>query len=143
MHSAKACLLSFFFALQMSGQTRSPIATPILRDGAMPRYPPIAAAAHVTGRVVIEVTVKNGLVVNTSVLPKPDAPVGRRLLELPTVENLRTWRFDANVTGTFVSTYTYSISGSETDDPTNAKIEILPSLDVMITARPIKPTVTY
>jgi hypothetical protein len=143
MRTAIACLVSFFFALQMPGQTGSTIKPPILRDAAMPRYPPIAAAAHVTGKVIVEVTVKNGLVVNTSVVPKPDAPAGRRLLETPTVENLKTWRFDSQVAGTFTVTYTYLISGTETDDPTNAKIEVLPALDVMITARPVKPTVNY
>lgn len=143
MRTAIACLIAFFSALQMPGQTNSTITTPILRDAVTPRYPPIAAAAHVTGKVTVEVTVKNGSVVNTSVLPKPDAPAGRRLLISPTIENLRTWRFDSQVAGTFTVTYTYLISGTETDAPTNAKIEILPSLDVLLTARPVKPTTTY
>ncbi|WP_158942053.1 TonB family protein [Granulicella sp. S190] len=143
MRTAIACLIAFFFTLQMPGQTNSTTAPPILREAVMPRYPPIAAAAHVTGKVTVEVTVKNGSVVNTSVLPKPDAPAGRRLLESPTVENLRTWKFDSQVAGTFTVTYTYLISGTETDAPTNARIEILPSLDVLLTARPVKPTITY
>ena len=143
MRTAIACLICFFFAPQLPGQTDATTVTPILRDAVMPRYPPIAAAAHVTGKVTVEVTVKNGSVVNTSVLPKPDAPAGRRLLESPTIENLRTWRFDSQVAGSFTVTYTYLISGAETDGPTNAKIEILPSLDVLLTARPVKPTVTY
>jgi hypothetical protein len=44
---------------------------------------------------------------------------------------------------TFRATYTYEIAGDPTDDPTNAKVEMLPSLDVKITARPVKPTVNY
>jgi hypothetical protein len=47
------------------------------------------------------------------------------------------------VTGVFTVTYTYSISGTETEEPTNAKIVMLPSLNVEIIARPVKPTVSY
>ncbi len=106
-------------------------------------YPPIAKAAHVTGKVIVRVTVKGGLVEKTDVLSKPDVASGGRLLETPTVENLKTWHFAANVARTFTVTYTYEISGTETDDPTNPKVELLPSLDVRITARPVKPTVNY
>jgi hypothetical protein len=103
-------------------------------------YPPIARAAHITGKVMVRVTVKKGLVVKTEVLSKPDVAAGQRYLESPTVENLKTWRFAADVTGAFTATYTYEISGTEIEEPTNAKIEMLPSLDVKITARPVKPT---
>jgi hypothetical protein len=103
-------------------------------------YPPIAKAAHVTGKVVVRVTVKDGLIVQTEVLSKPAVASGGRLLESPTLENLKTWRFAADVSGAFTVTYTYEISGTETEEPTNAKVEMLPSLDVKITARPVKPT---
>ena len=45
--------------------------------------------------------------------------------------------------GVFTVTYKYAISGTESEGPTNAKVTILPSLDVEITARPVKPTVNY
>jgi len=102
----------------------------------MPKYPPIAKAAQITGKVIVRVTVEHGLVVKTNVLSKPDVASGQRLLESPTVENLKTWRFAPKVTGAFTVTYTYEISGTETDESTNAKIEMLPSLDVNITVRP-------
>jgi TonB family protein len=121
-----------------SGQTAP--AVPILQGAALPVYPPIAKAAHVTGKVTVRVTVKDGLVVQTDVLSKPS---GQRFLETPTVENLKTWHFAADVAGTFTVTYTYEISGKESDDLTNPKVEMLPSLDVKITARPVKPTVMY
>jgi outer membrane biosynthesis protein TonB len=105
-------------------------------------YPPIAKAAHVTGKVIVRMTVKDGAVVKTDVLSKLD-PSGQRFLETPTIENLRTWRFAADVNGVFTVTYTYDISGTEADEPTNNKIAMLPSLDVEITARPVKPTVNY
>jgi hypothetical protein len=44
---------------------------------------------------------------------------------------------------TFTVTYTYEISGKESDDLTNSKVEMLPSLAVKITGRPVKPTVMY
>jgi hypothetical protein len=129
-----------------SGQTAPEAAAPavpILQVAALPVYPPIAKAAHVTGKVTVQVDIKDGLVAKTEVLSKPDVASGGRLLESPTVENLKSWRFAANVTGVFTVTYTYEISDTETDDPTNDKIEMLPSLDVKITARPVKPTVMY
>lgn len=58
-----------------------------------------------------------------------------------TVANLKTWRFADDVNGTFTVTYTYVIAGDETDSVTNPTVEMLPSLDVNITARPVKPTV--
>jgi hypothetical protein len=118
-------------------------AVPILQGAALPVYPPIAKAARVTGKVLVRVTVKDGAVVQTAVLSKPGDASRQRFLETPTVENLKTWRFAADVSGTFNVTYTYEISGKESDDLTNPKVEMLPSLDVKITARPVKPTVMY
>jgi hypothetical protein len=133
-------------AVPAPGQTALEVATPsvpVLQVAALPVYPPIAKAAHIAGKVIVRVAVKGGLVAKTDVLSKPDGASGERMLESPTVENLKTWRFAADVTGVFTVTYTYEISGTETDEPTNAKIEILPSLDVKITARPVKPTAMY
>jgi outer membrane biosynthesis protein TonB len=105
-------------------------------------YPPIAKAAHVTGRVILRATINDGQVVKTDVLSKLD-PSGQRFLETAAVLNLKTWHFAADVNGVFTVTYIYAISGTETEEPTNAKVTILPSLDVEITARPVKPTVNY
>lgn len=125
------------------GQTNSPTAVPaapILQGAALPMYPPIARTAHIAGKVIVRATVRNGLVVKTEVLSKADVAAGQRFLESPTVENLKTWRFAADVTGTFTVNYTYEISGTEIEEPTNAQVEMLPSLDVKITARPVKPS---
>jgi hypothetical protein len=129
--------LGLLVAASASGQTAP--AVPILQGAGLPMYPPIAKAAHVTGKVMLRVTVKGGLVVKTDVLSKLD-PAGQRFLETATIENLKTWRFAADVTGEYTVTYTYEISGEESEQPTNAKVEMLPSLDVRITARPVKPT---
>lgn len=117
-------------------------ATPILLNGALPVYPPIARAARVTGQVTVKVTVKSGAVVRVEVLSKL-SPAVLRFLEPPTSENIKTWRFAVDVSGEFPVTYTYSIAGEETDVLTNPTVEILPSLDVSISARPVKPTVMY
>jgi hypothetical protein len=143
MRAALTTLAVLLFALPLSGQSSSTLAMPILQGAALPMYPPIAKAAHITGQVIVRVTVKHGQVAKTDILSKPDVGSGQRYLETPTVENLKTWRFAADVTGVFTVTYTYSISGTETEEPTNAKIVMLPSLNVEITARPLKPTVSY
>jgi hypothetical protein len=140
-------VLSFVVLMTASaiGQTSQPAAAPavpILQGAALPVYPPIAKAAHVTGKVAVRVTVKDGQVVKTEVVSKLD-PSGQRFLETPTVENLKTWRFASDVTGEYTVSYTYEISGKESEQPTNARVEMLPSLDVKITARPVKPTVMY
>lgn len=123
--------------ISAAGQTALRAASPELprlRAAALPRYPAIAEAAHITGKIVVQVTVKNGRVV------KADVQSGKPYLNQPTVANLKTWLFDTRVNTIFSVTYSYEISGSETTEPTNAKVEMLPSLDVTVTARPVKPT---
>jgi hypothetical protein len=110
---------------------------PILQEATLPVYPPIGRAAHVTGKVIVEVTVSGGKVTST------DVKSGARLLAGGTVANLQTWRFASDVNGRFTVTYTYVMSGDETDSPMNPTVEMLPSLDVNITARPVKPAVMY
>jgi hypothetical protein len=157
---SKRCSMkwTFFYALVLvtagycTAQIRSPkekAAVPLLVNADLPRYPPIAKAADLTGTIQLRANVKDGKVVEAEVLSQHLQSRGAVLksgspyLALPTIENLKTWRFGASVNENLVVTYTYEISGSETEGPTNPKIEILPSLDVHITARPVKPTVNY
>jgi hypothetical protein len=105
---------------------------PYLQEAALPGYPPIGRAASVTGRVIATVTISGGRVTNTEVKS------GAHLLVGGTVANLKTWRFADNVNGTLTVTYTYTISGDETDSLVNPTVEMLPSLDVNITSRPVK-----
>jgi len=105
---------------------------PYLQEAALPAYPPIGRAASVTGKVIVAVTISGGKVTNT------DVKSGARLLVGGTIANLMTWRFADDVNGTFTVTYTYAISGDETDGLMNSKVEMLPSLDVNVTSRPIK-----
>src|SRR5271154_161230 len=101
--------VAILLTVSASGQTapNTPASTvPILQGAALPMYPPIAKAAHVTGKEGMRVTVKEGLMVKAEVLSKPAIGAGGRLLESPTLENLKTWRFAADVTGAFTVTYT-------------------------------------
>jgi hypothetical protein len=130
-------VLGLFLAIPMFGQNTSVAqvpAMPILLGADLPIYPPVWRTAHLTGPVVVLVTVKEGRVVETEVKS------GESHLQVPTISNLKTWRFDTRVNGQFTVTYTYQISGEPVDGPSNPKVEVLPSLDVNITARPIKPT---
>jgi hypothetical protein len=121
----------------MFGQTatsRDVQAPPILIGADLPTYPPIWRAAHLTGKVAVLVTVKNGRVVEA------ETKSGESHLLLPTVGNIKSWRFADTVNERFGVIFTYQIAGEPTDVATNPRVEILPSLDVNITARPVKPT---
>jgi hypothetical protein len=116
---------------------------PILMKAILPTYPPIAKAAHITGVVVVRVIVKAGSVVEAGVTSKPTMASGGRFLEQATLENLKTWHFAVTVNDTFAVSYRYKILDTETEEPTNDRVEMLPSLDVRVTARPVKPTANY
>jgi len=137
---------AFFYAREVPPQTgavsvpsanTSAAGLPILQEAALPVYPPIGRAARITGKVVVEVTVSGGKVTAT------DVKSGPRLLFGGTVANLQTWRFASDVNGKFTVTYTYVMSDEETESPTNPTVEMLPSLDVKITAHPVKPIPMY
>jgi len=150
------CLCALLFALSLAcfaqvNSSKSSQDVPRVISAGLPRYPPIAEAARVTGRVTVRLTVKSGKVVKTEVI-NADVRNGSHILlpqtgshwlTVPTEENVKSWQFESSVNGTFAVNYIYEISGTESDNPTNPKIEILPSLDVTITARPVKPTVNY
>jgi hypothetical protein len=105
---------------------------PYRQEAALPVYPPIGRAASVTGALIVAATISGGKVTNI------DVKSGARLLVGGTVANLKTWRFADDVNGTLTVTYTYAISGEETDSLMNPTVEMLPSLDVNITSRPVK-----
>jgi len=115
---------------------------PRLQDAALPHYPAIAEAAHVTGKVVVAFLVERGRVIKADVQAgSPSAtPAITRYLQPATLENVRTWRFGTDVNGSFTVTYEYEFAGTRSEAPTNPKVEMLPSLDVKVTARPMKLT---
>lgn len=145
------CGLLICAPLSLFGQGNQPNLPPRLVAADLPTYPPIAEAAHVTGWLRIEIAVGKGKVVGTKVVGAETkargqdsvSTTGSLWLVNPTLENLKTWRFPPDFSGLFDVTFTYSFAGTETDYPTNPKIEILPSLDVNVIARPVKPIVEY
>jgi hypothetical protein len=144
----------FMLALTLPALAQSsvrPHEVPRLVSADLPRYPPIAEAAHITGWLKVRITIQNGGVVNEEVLSTETtargisgvSKDGSPYLTTPTLTNLKSWRFDSDINDSIIVKFTYDIAGTETDRPTNPKVEILPSLDVNITARPVKPTVMY
>ncbi len=147
----RIAFLSFLLLPLMSaGQQDHPMLPPRLIGADMPFYPQLAEAAHITGWLQILVTVKQGKVVRTELVHAEskgrDAQIwkdGSLWLTNPTLAYLKTWRFDSDVNTSFLVRFTYKIVGAETDQPTTPTMEVLPSLDVNVTARPVKPVVEY
>jgi hypothetical protein len=102
--------------------------------------------------VEIEVTVKDGKVIKAHVqrarVEQGSARETRdnsklaEYLSVPSLENVKTWRFVPEGFGTFVVTYTYRIEGTETPLPENPTVFLDPPRSITVTARPFKPTVT-
>jgi hypothetical protein len=133
-----AITASFFLGL-MLGQSISSQEPkiPILVSASVRTYPAIWRAAHLQGSVVALVTIRDGAVEGIEIKS------GENHLQVPTVANLKTWQFEKGVNASLTVTYTYEISGEPTEDRTNPTVVILPSLDVRITACPVKPTINY
>ncbi len=111
---------------------------PVVMHADLPLYPPIARAARISGTVQVQVTVKDGAVVNTEVKSRANP-----LLVVPTLANLKTWQFWPKTDAAFLVTYIYTVEKKESDTVENPRIEMqLPNL-VKITTRPVKPTVSY
>ena len=125
-------------------------APPLLIMADLPSYPAIAKAAHITGWLRMRIVVAKGKIEKVDVLAteaRDDRSHvfsnGSRLLTEPTLEKLKSWRFQQSADKTLVVTYTYNISGTETDETTNPKVETLPSLNVTVNARPVSQTIKY
>lgn len=136
-----ALLVTLLFSALLTvggGQTSTAHALPRFVSGAVPVYPPVAWTAHVSGTVLLEITVADGSVAAVRVLKSPS-----QTLAAPTVENVRTWRFAPHAAAILRVSYTYRITGAATDAPANPRIELdLPGA-VTVTVRPFKPTVSY
>jgi hypothetical protein len=103
---------------------------PVLIRADLPTYPPLAWTAHVTGTVQIAVTVEQGAVVDAHV-----QGASSPFLSLPSLENVKTWRFDPEPRTTFVVAFVYRIAGKETLLPENPEIVVDLPRSVRITAK--------
>jgi hypothetical protein len=122
----------------------------------MPFYPAAAWTAHFGGSVEIEITVDQGVVVDARVkhgkieaaapgeteAMRGNEPTLLPYLAVPSVENVKTWRFQPEARTTFLVTYVYKIEGTETLQPENPRVELDLPRFVRVTTRPFKPTTT-
>jgi hypothetical protein len=127
---------------------------PLISHADLPLYPPLARALNLTGTVEIQLMITQGIVTDAQVksvvidchncAPLTDdgeKKVGK-YLSLPSLANIKNWRFDSEEKTTFVVKYVYRIEGAETERSENPDVKVnLPLISV--TAKPIKPTVLY
>jgi hypothetical protein len=107
-----------------------------------------------SGTVEIEVTVRDGAIVDAQVrrgtvesqAPRDKIAVSRNqakflpFLSVPSLTNVKTWQFEPGTPTTFVVSYIYRIEGEETVVPENPTIELdLPRV-VKVTVKPVKPS---
>ncbi|MEJ2144811.1 MAG: energy transducer TonB, partial [Acidobacteriota bacterium] len=111
---------------------------PELLRGEIPLYPPIARSAHITGTVVIEVTVERGSVTGARLTSESNP-----YLANPSLANVKAWQFQPEDRTTFLVEYVYQIRGEETLLPENPRVELDLPCRVKVTASPFKPTETY
>ena len=141
----KKLILFLLLGLSIAGSAarQNAAATPIQGDESLvvqhadvPLYPAMAKIARVSGTVQVEVTVRDGSVVNTQVLKSSAHPI----LVSAATENLKTWQFLPQTNAKFTTTYIYELEKKEAPLPENPRIQMqLPKL-VKITVRPTKPT---
>jgi hypothetical protein len=125
---------------------------PRLIHADVPLYPSAAWSAHFGGTVDIEVTIEEGKVINAGVKRgrvegatdnvNPESRVLLDYLSVPSLENVRTWRFAPEGRTTFVVTYNYRIQGTETPFPENPTVLLDLPRSISVNVRPFKPTVT-
>lgn len=92
MKYLRLLLLGVFLVFPASGQDAgSGSQVPILMEASLPAYPAIWRAAHLSGNIVVRAIIRNGRVAETDVVH------GESHLDIPTIANLKTWRFDSDV----------------------------------------------
>ena len=127
---------------------------PLISHANLPLYPPLARALNLTGTVEIQLVIAKGVVTDAQVKSvvidchncAPLTDEGQKkvgtYLSLPSLTNIKNWRFDSEEKTTFVVRYVYRIEGAETERSENPDVGVnLPLISV--TAKPIKPTVMY
>ncbi len=106
-----------------------------LEHADVPLYPQMARVARISGTVEVQVTVKDGQVVNTQV--KSPRPGGAAILEQATVENIQSWHFYKLDNGTFTTKFVYQIETKKKGlNSLNSRVELELPLLVKITAVP-------
>jgi hypothetical protein len=130
-------LLIFFLALSFGGQIAVAQQTreyPLVVRADAPSYPPLARMARITGKIEAAFSVRGGEVITA------EAKSGHPLLVKATVENIRSWHFPPQVSGSFATVFEYRLKGKETPSMQNPKVEMQLPIFVTITATPTRPS---
>jgi hypothetical protein len=106
---------------------------PRLVHADVPMYPLNARISHISGTVEVQVTVKAGSVVDTTVKS------GQPLLAKVTTDNIKSWSFESDVNETFTTKFIYQIEDVRTGRAhnTNPTIEMHLPVFVKINAKSI------
>jgi outer membrane biosynthesis protein TonB len=102
-----------------------------LERAEVPMYPQLARTARITGRVEVQVTVREGKILSSDVMSGP------AVLAQATVENIQSWHFHPLVSATFRTTFIYQLETKEALDPQNPMVELRLPLLAKITAVPV------
>jgi hypothetical protein len=127
-----------------------PTPFPLLTHAELPLYPQDARLAHIAGTVELRVVIEKGSVVNTEVksvtissciCPSLTEELKNRIglyLSEPSLENVKTWKFQSLERKKLTVKYDYLIQGEPSATVENPKVEFnLPA--VTITTTPAKP----
>jgi TonB family protein len=106
-----------------------------LEHADVPMYPQMARVAHIYGTVEVQVTVKDGQVIDTEV--KSPQPGGAAILARAAVENIQTWRFYKLDSGTFTTKFVYQLATRKKPLASDSKVELELPLLVRITTAPV------
>lgn len=134
MNIARNFALLLLLGLGAAAQDTRPVKDePRLVHADVPMYPLDARIAHIIGTVEVQVTVKEGHVVDTTVKS------GQPLLAKASSNNIRSWVFEPGVNETFTTKFIYEIEDVRTGRAhnTNPTIEMHLPLFVKIKARAI------
>jgi hypothetical protein len=109
---------------------------PLISHADLPLYPPLARALNLTGTVEIRLVIAKGIVTDAQVksvvidchncAPLTDEGEKRvgKYLSLPSLANIKNWRFDSEERTTFVVRYVYRIEGEETERSENPDVQV-------------------
>jgi hypothetical protein len=104
---------------------------PLISHADLPLYPPLARALNLTGTVEIQLVIAKGIVADAQVksvvidshngaplTDEGEKKIGQ-YLSVPSLANIKNWRFESEERTTFVVKYVYRIAGKQTELPEN------------------------
>jgi len=107
-------LLTLFFGAQLArAQDTKTVDYPFFVQGGIPLYPAVAKTARISGSVKVQVTVRDGTVVEAQTIS------GHPLLASATLANIKTWQFFKGTNSMFMTTFVYQLDKEETPEPSN------------------------